>query len=481
MRFRFPSWRAVAAAGLSLPLATCAMNPATGQNEISLVSESQEIAMGREALAAVAQQTPDYPDSALQAYVNGIGQKLAAVGERPALPWQFRIVSDPSVNAFALPGGFIFVTTGLLTDLESEAELASVIGHETGHVTARHSARQITRQELAQLGLVAGSIASSTFAQYAGVLSQGLQLLFLSYSRADESQADGLGFRYALKSGYDVRAMRDVFITLDGVTQAAGGARLPEWQSTHPAPANRIAAIDQQLAATKVNYDSLYLGRNPYLHRIDGMVYGDNPRHGYFDGALFLHPDLRFQFTFPSGWKTFNAAASVSGESQAQDAIIQITLAKGSPDSAARALFGQQGVQSANVGATRINGLAAVSGDFQAQDQNTTIRGRATFVSWGNLTYALVGYTTADRWSSYQGAIGAALQSFRPLTDSKALSVQPMHLRMETLSRPMTLAQFYQMSPDGVSLAELCLINRVDSTQVLPAGTIVKRVLKGGS
>jgi predicted Zn-dependent protease len=478
LRIRFPSWRAVAAAGLALPLATCALNPATGQNEISLVSESQEIAMGREAVVAVAQQTPDYPDSGLQAYVNRVGQKLAAVGERPALPWQFRIVSDPSVNAFALPGGFIYITTGLMTDLESEAELASVLGHETGHVTARHSARQITRQELAQLGLVAGSLASSTFAQYAGALSQGLQLLFLSYSRADESQADALGFRYALKGGYDVRAMRDVFITLDGVTQAAGGARLPAWQSTHPAPADRITATDQRLAAAKVNYDSLYLGRSQYLHRIDGMVYGDDPRHGYFDGARFLHPDLRFQFTFPSGWKTFNVAASVSGESQAQDAIVQITLAQGSPDSAARALFSQQGVQSANVGATRINGLAAVSGDFSAQGQNTTIRGRASFVSWGNRTYALVGYTTTDRWSSYQGAISAALQSFRPLTDPQALAVQPMHLRIETLSKPMTLAQFYRMAPTGVPLAELCLVNRVDSTQVLPAGTIVKRILK---
>jgi len=481
LRIRFPSWRAVAAAGLALPLATCALNPATGQNEISLVSESQEIAMGREAVVAVAQQTPDYPDSALQAYVNRVGQKLAAVGERPSLPWQFRIVSDPSVNAFALPGGFIYITTGLMTDLESEAELASVLGHETGHVTARHSARQITRQELAQLGLVAGSIASSTFAQYAGALSQGLQLLFLSYSRADESQADALGFRYALKGGYDVRAMRDVFITLDGVTQAAGGARLPTWQSTHPAPADRITATDLRLAAAKVNYDSLYLGRSQYLHRIDGMVYGDDPRHGYFDGSLFLHPDLRFQFAFPSGWKTFNVAASVSGESQAQDAIVQVTLAQGSPDSAARALFNQQGVQSANVGATRINGLAAVSGDFSAQDQNTAIRGRASFVSWGNRTYALVGYTTSDRWSSYQGAISAALQSFRPLTDPQALAVQPMHLRIETLSKPRTLAQFYRMSPTGVSLAELCLVNRVDSTQVLPAGTIIKRVLKGGT
>lgn len=437
--------------------------------------------MGREAVAAVAQQTPDYPDSALQAYVGGVGLKLAAVGERPSLPWQFRVVSDPSVNAFALPGGFIFITTGLLTDLESEAELASVLGHEIGHVTARHSARQITRQEMAQFGLIAGSIASSTFAQYAGAMSQGLQLLFLSYSRGDESQADGLGFRYALRGGYDVRAMREVFITLDGVTQAAGGARLPEWQSTHPAPANRISATDQRLAATKVDYDSLYLGRDPYLRRINGMVYGDDPRHGYFEGSLFLHPDLRFQFTFPTGWRTANQAASVAAVSEAQDAIVEITLAKGTPEEASRSLFGQEGVQSTNVGATRVNGLAAVSGDFQAQGKQAVLRGRAAFISYGGQTYAIVGYTSDDRWSGYQSAIAGALQSFRPLTDPKALGVQPMRIRVETLSKPMTLSQFYRMSPTAVSLAELSLVNRADSTMTLPAGTLVKRVVKGGS
>lgn len=481
MRICFPSWRAVAAAGLILPLATCATNPATGEKEINLVSESQEISMGREAAAEVVKETPDYPDSALQAYVNGVGQKLAAKGERPGLPWQFHVVSDPAVNAFALPGGFIFVTTGLLSDLESEAEMASVLGHEIGHVTARHSARQITRQELAQFGLIAGSIASSTFAQYAGAMSQGLQLLFLSYSRGDESQADGLGFRYALRGGYDVRAMREVFITLDGVSRAAGGARLPEWQSTHPAPENRISATDQRLAATKVNYDSLYTGRNPYLRHLDGMIYGDDPRHGYFDGALFLHPDLKFQFTFPSGWRTANQAASVAAVSQAQDAIVEITLAQGSPDSASRSLFGQPGVQSANVGATRINGLAAVSGDFQAQGQQAVLRGRAAFISYGGQTYAIVGYTSADRWGGYQGAIGGALQSFKPLTDPKALGVQARRIRVETLSKPMTLAQFYRMSPTEVSLAELCLVNRADSTTTLRAGTLVKRIVKGGT
>src|SRR5882672_4178953 len=130
----------------------CATNPATGHSEISLVSESQEIAMGKGAAAQVPQSTPFYQDSAVQRYVQRLGARLAAAGERPNLPWEFHVVDDPGVNAFALPGGYIFVTRGLMTDLNSEAELAAVMGHECGHVTARHSARQITREQLAQVG-----------------------------------------------------------------------------------------------------------------------------------------------------------------------------------------------------------------------------------------------------------------------------------------------------------------------------------------
>jgi predicted Zn-dependent protease len=290
-----------------------------------------------------------------------------------------------------------------------------------------------------------------------------------------------LGFRYALKTGYDVRAMRDVFITLDGVTRAAGGSRVPEWQSTHPAPANRIQATDARLAQTKVNYDSLYLGRDTYLAMIDGMVYGDNPRMGYFAGPVFYHPDLKFQFTFPEGWQTANQPGGVAGLSSAQDAMVEISLAQGSPDSIARQVFGGEGVQSANVGRETIGGQPAVSGDFQKQGEQAVIRGRATFLSYGGRTYALVGYTSAAQWSKYQNLIHNALSSFRPVSDPAVLNVQPRRIKIEKLPRAMTLADLQRSAPSKATLAELSLINRQDSTTTLPAGRLVKRIVGGGS
>jgi len=196
-----------------LVLAACATNPATGKRQIALISEEQEIAMGREADQQVQQQLGLYPDQELQAYVNRVGQKLAAASERPNLPWTFRVVDDPVVNAFALPGGHIYVTRGLLTHLTSEAELASVIGHEIGHVTGRHSVEQMSKAQLAQIGLIAGMIVKPELARYGDLATQGLQLLFLKYSRDDERQADGLGLRYMYQQNYDPREMPAVFST----------------------------------------------------------------------------------------------------------------------------------------------------------------------------------------------------------------------------------------------------------------------------
>src|SRR5512141_3131209 len=167
---------------LSAALAAgCATNPVTGKSQLSLISESQEIQMGREAAQQTLQQIGEVKDPGLQAYVSRIGKELAARTERPQLPWEFHVVNDASVNAFALPGGFIFVTRGLLTHINNEAELATVVGHEIGHVTARHSVQQISKAQLATLGLGIGSILSPGIAKFANVAGQGLQLLFLKY------------------------------------------------------------------------------------------------------------------------------------------------------------------------------------------------------------------------------------------------------------------------------------------------------------
>src|SRR3989449_10965806 len=321
----------------------CAVNPATGSRQLMLISESQEIAMGRDYDKQVAASIGLDPDSGLQRYMQQFGARLAATSERPNLPWSFRVVDDPVVNAFALPGGYIYVTRGILAHLNSEAELAGVAGHEIGHVTARHSVSQLSKQQLAQLGLAVGSIASPEFGRYAGLAGQGLGRRFLKYSRDNQSQADDLGLRYMRRANYDPREMPHVFEMLTRVSQAQGGGRVPEWLATHPNPENRRGRIEQEIAALPQDFSGAAVNRDTYLRRLDGLVFGNNPREGYFKENQFFHPDLRFRVTFPEGWTTNNGKQTVIAVSPQQDAMVEVSVAKEpTADAAARAYLAQQ-------------------------------------------------------------------------------------------------------------------------------------------
>jgi predicted Zn-dependent protease len=462
-----------------LLLTTCATNPVSGKSELALVSESQEIEMGKQGAAEVAQTIGLYPDAAVQAYVSRLGLTLAARTQRPQLPWQYQVVDDPAVNAFALPGGFIFVTRGLLTSITNEAELASVLGHESGHVAARHSVQQISRTEVAQLGLGLGSILSSDVAKYGDVAGAGLSVLFLKFSRDDETQADQLGFGYALADGYDVRQMVDVFQMLDSQEKLSGGGRLPEWQSTHPDPGNRIKATQTRLAAVKVDLSTMKVGQDEFLKLIDGMVYGENPRLGFFQGPLFLHPDLKFQFRFPDGWQTHNGSDAVTGVSAAQDAQIELRGAAGSAAEASQKFFAQQGLQAGQVSQTSIHGLPALTGEFSAQSGQTAVRGIASFVEYGGATWQITTLAVSDKFTGYTAAFERSIASFDRLTDARALTVQPMRLRLERAPRAMTLAQFNSEFPSNIPAAEVALINGLAASDQLRPGQAVKRVVGG--
>jgi predicted Zn-dependent protease len=457
--------------------AGCARNPATGANELMLVSESQEIQMGQQADSGVIQSIGLYPDPALQSYIGDLGKKLAATSERPNLPWTFRVVDDPAVNAFAIPGGFVYVTRGLLAHMANEAELATVVGHEIGHVTARHTAHAMSEQQVAGLGLAIGSIASSQIAQYAGVASQALGLLFLKFSRDNENTADALGVRYSSRANYDSRQMINVMQTLDKIESTSGG-RLPEWLATHPNPGNRIEHITAVLAQTKTDFTGAVVNRDPYVRRLDGMIFGMNPREGFFRGTQFYHPDLRFQMTFPSGWQTLNSKSAVAAQSPNQDAIIEVTLAQGSnPDQAARTFLSSQGVQAGTLTRANINGLTAAQAPFAASTQNGTLRGQALFIQFGNNVYQLLAYGPDASWSANQPVAQRALSSFGPLNDSAILSLQPQHVTLITLDRRTTIAELVRQRPAPVPAATLALINQVDENTSLEAGRIVKWVV----
>src|SRR3989454_11351243 len=213
---------------IALALCSCVRNPATGKMQLNLLSESQEIELGKQAKQEAEQTYGLYKEKPeLSQYIEGLGKRLSQESGRPNLPWSYEIVDDASVNAFALPGGPIFITRGILGYLNTEAQLAAVLGHETGHVAARHSANQMSKQQVAQIGLGIGSVLSPTVASAAQAASAGLQLLFLKYSREDETQADELGFRFMTKVGYDPSQMIPLFQMLDGGSKQAGAGATP--------------------------------------------------------------------------------------------------------------------------------------------------------------------------------------------------------------------------------------------------------------
>jgi len=460
----------------------CARNPVTGKNELALVSEAQEIQMGQEAAQQVGQSIGYVDDQALQDYVAGIGKRMAAQSERPNLPWEFHVVNDAAVNAFALPGGFIYVTRGLLGAITNEAELASVLGHEIGHVTARHSVQQISKAQLAQLGLGLGSILSSDIAQFAGLASQGLGILFLKYGRDAENQADELGFRYALTQNYDVREMDDVFETLNRESQlGGGGGRLPEWLSTHPNPENRVTRTQARLDTLHTDLGSSVRNEQVYMQRIQGLTYGDDPRQGFFEGNTFYHPDMRFQLEFPEGWQTQNTPSAVVAVSPQQDAMIQLGLAGQTPPrQAAQQFLSQEGVQAGDASTSNVNGNPAATSYFQAQTQQGAVQGIVSFISYGGQTFGLLAYTGQGKLQQYDGTFRQSIGSFSTLRNQAALSVKPNRIEVVKVPRQMTLAQFDQQYPSTIPIEELAVINQLEGPDSsIPAGRQVKRVTGG--
>jgi predicted Zn-dependent protease len=218
-----------------------------------------------------------------------------------------------------------------------------------------------------------------------------------------------------------------------------------------------------------------------YTQRINGLVYGANPRNGFFQGNTFYHPDLRFQISLPSGWQGQNLTQAVVAISPQKDAIIQLTLAQGgSPEAAARAFLSQEGVQAGQPSRETVNGVPAVASTFQAQTEQGVIQGLAAFFTYNGNTYQVIGYSPAQRYSAYDPVFRQSLGSFGPVTDSRVLNVQPNRINVIALTQPMTLAEFAQRYPSTIPLAELAIVNQVENPNAtLTAGTRVKQVTGG--
>lgn len=468
----------------AMVLETCATNPVTGKREFSLISENQEIQMGQQYDPSIVAQFGIYEDADLQQFVERIGKEMAANSERPELPWEFKVLDSPVVNAFAVPGGFVYFTRGILAHFNNEAQLAGVMGHEIGHVTARHSVQQQSKATLAQLGVVAGMIAIPGMAQYGDMASQGLQLLFLKFSRDAEEQSDKLGVRYSTSIGYDAGEMAEFFNTLDRLSGQPED-RIPTFLSTHPDPANReerVKSLAREFQQTS-GRTSFEVDRDNYLRLIDGMVYGEDPRQGYLENNVFYHPELRFQFPVPSNWSYSNTPQQVQMAPKNGKAVMLLRLAEGnSLEAAAQQTVQQSNMQVVSSNNTRVNGLPALVmiADVQSQAQGQqpqVIRTMQTFIEYGGNIYHFIGMALQNDFNTYQRTFESTMSNFDNLTDPDKINRKPERIDIVEVDRTGSLQNALQragMASDR--LQDLAVLNGMDLQTQVSAGTLIKVV-----
>jgi len=414
-----------------LVVVACAINPVSGKRELMFFSEKQEIAMGQETDQQIRQQYGIYESKGLYEYINGVGQKMVPYSHRPNLKYHFAVLDTSVVNAFAAPGGYIYVTRGILALMGSEAELAAVLGHEMGHVAARHSMKQLSGQMLAQVGLTVGSILSKDIRKLSGLAGIGMQLLFLKFSRSDEYQADSLGITYARQAQYAPGEMLRFFTALENMVADSGGQNIPTFLSTHPMTNDRIAKVKEMISSQDVR---LPVKKEPYLSKVDGMIYGENPRQGFSENGVFYHPELAFQFTIPNGWAVENtpkqvvvgekegkAALVLQAESSAQD--LDTYMQTRAKDFGQYELLRQSG--------ETVNGFQSRHAYFRVpQEQSEPLAVRLTCIRKDKMIYSFMALSAFSTANIYQPTLDRAIFSFQQLTDPAYLNRQPSHLTL---------------------------------------------------
>ena len=473
---------ALTAAALIAGCATTeVVNPVTGRAERTVMDVPTEIAEGRKAHQQVLSEYGVVADPRLQAYVNDLGQKLASQSHRSELKWTFTVLDSPEINAFALPGGYVYVTRGIMAYMDSEADLAGVIGHEIGHVTARHGAQRATRQQAAGLGVLAATVLGAV-AEAAGIggatdlASQMSQVAaagyIASYSRDQELQADRLGAEYLARSNYDPGNMVDVIGVLKDQERFAADVARAEgrnppsganWLSSHPSNDQRLQDIRRIAASYKGDYRDD--GRSRYRQAVGGMVFGESREQGVTRGRNFYHEPLGIALTAPPGWEIDNSPEAITVVNQARDAGLVIKLvpqeAGNTHDEILRNVFKPT---DGRVERGTINGLAATH--FQGTVRNQQGQSQsvaATVISGPASRNYLMLYAARDATALRRSvtAMNQTEQSFRPLSAADRAAARPWAVRIVPYPRG-GFAELARRSPlTERAEAQLRLLNGV--------------------
>ena len=420
----------------------CAVNPVTQKREIMIYSDADEVEMGRKAHAEVLRQYGKYEDTSLQRHINDIGQSLAKISHRPNIQYQYMVVDKPFINAFALPGGFVYITRGMLTHLNSEAELAGVLGHETGHITARHGVKRLQKAMASQLILAGVAIATES-----GGIVQGSSILLTAalqtYSRRDEHQADDLGGLYAFKAGYDPTKSMGFLKTLKKMDKETPSAVEVIFR-THPLTKDRIERVDAQARelSRQGRGRDFKIRSDEYVSRLDGMVFGPGEKDGVIQGDLYRNRFYRFSISAPTGWKIERADAggSLMMKHPTRDFYCQTLVSEleteMTPGQFARSFEAQSGFKRVATSKTTISGSDALVALYYPTSSNgTPMAIEIAYVVRGKTGFIIAGITRASYFDQAKPFFREVMTSFRFLTRAEAEGIPLYRLKVYTVRK----------------------------------------------
>lgn len=468
--------RVLASLALFALLASCATNPVTGDSNFVLMSEAQEMDVGRSADQDVKKQYALYDENSLAAYVNEVGQRLAALSHRPGLAYRFTLLDSTEINAFALPGGYIYITRGIVAFLNSEAELAAVLGHEIGHVTARHSVRQMSAAQSTDILISLASILSPALRNQNVMNITGTlgNVLLSGYGREHELEADRLGAEYLARTGYDPQAMIRVIGVLKNQELFDAEAAKQEGRpprayhgvfDTHPDNDTRLQQTIS--ASSSLRAGARGDGRADFLARSAGMIFGDSPREGIVRSGSFYHPDLGIALTLPGDWRVHNLPDRLVLLAPGGDTRLEVRM-QPRPNGEPVAVLRANKQIGNDIETTPVNGLPAAAATGRAAAAGVVYFGDNMMIfnavaKSGTLTEA------------HARAVRDTIRGFHRITDKERELAKPLRIRTISASATTRFAELAANSPLGRNAeGTLRLINGIYPTGEARPGQLLK-------
>ena len=488
------SMAALALAFASAALGGCATVPATGETAFTGgLGTAEEIRMGRESHPKIIEEFGgEYGSPELKIYVDGVGQLLARTVERQNLKYSFTVLNSEIINAFATPGGYIYITRGLMALADSEAQLAGVLAHELGHLTALHHAKRHGKSLLANILLTGASIFTGLVAPEASgsvmQAGQGLAVgLLQGFSRENEFESDDLGVRYLARAGYDPGAMAGFLRKLRAHSRLSAqlNGESPDtvdrfnYLATHPAPIERVKRAEANARATRVR--APMTAQDIYFSKIDGMLYGDDPKQGFVRGRVFLHPDLRFRFEVPKGFRLLNSPRAVSAFGPKGSRIVFDRATKPGDGSIKSYLTDvwAKGASLREVERIVINSLEAATGITRLRTDKGALDVRLLAIRVGpKIVYRFLFLTPSELTQSLARDFRRTTYSFRQLDEPEAMLLKPRKIDIIKVGRRDTAAGLARRMPfEDLKLERFRVLNGLAEDEGLAVGRRIKIVV----